>query len=278
MFSITTASFDSQFFRHPSIAGVELRVVDGQRQEWGFYSQAYQLVFSRSWTGKIWHRREQRPWAGESVLVTAPGQLLLTYGNNPGILACLTVSADLMQRALSAEQLAALETGAELGLAQDAFIALCELQDHPRLWHYPDHVRARLAAMVEGLRHCRVDAPRPTKTRRAAADAVISRIDVEEAVAFDLQRLSSHIGTSRFAALRAFKRYFGLPPHTFQLQMRVDQAQVGLRAGLSPAQVAVDCGFFDQSHLTRHFKKILGTTPAQYARGHVPALAFGMAR
>lgn len=278
MFSITTASFDSQFFRHPSLAGIELRVVDGQRQEWGFYSQAYQLLFSRSWAGKVWHRREQRNWAADTVLVTAPGQLLLTHGHNPGIIACLSISAEIMSQALSPEQLTALESGGEMALPPEAYNALCELQDSSVLWRYPDQVRARLDAIVEGLRCSRVDAPRPAKPRRAAADAVISRIDVEEAVALDLQTLSSHTGTSRFAALRAFKRYFGLPPHTFQLQMRVDQAQVGLRAGHTPAQVAVDCGFFDQSHLTRHFKRILGTTPAQYARGHVPPLALGLAR
>lgn len=278
MFATSTASFDSQFFRHPSISGVELRVVDGQRQEWGFYSQAYQLVFSRSWSGKVWHRREQRSWAADTVLLTAPGQLLLTHGHNPGIIGCLTISAHLMNQVLLPEQQGAFEHGAELALPPEAFAALCELQDNGVLWRYPDLVRMRLDAVAHGLRHCRVEAPRPLKQRRAVADAVISRIDVEEAVALDLQTLSSHTGTSRFAALRAFKRYFGLPPHTFQLQMKVDQAQVGLRAGHTPAQVAVDCGFFDQSHLTRHFKRILGTTPAQYARGHVPAVALGIAR
>lgn len=277
MFSSTTASFDSQFFRHPSISGVELRVVDGQRQEWGLYSQAYQLVFSRSWSGKVWHRREQRTWNADTVLVTAPGQLVLTQGHNPGIIACLTISADIMSQVLPPSHLAALESGGELALPTDAFSALCELQDNAIMWRYPDKLRARLDMVAYGLRQCPVNAPLPPKPRRAVADAVISRIDVEEAVALDLQTLSLHTGTSRFSALRAFKRCFGLPPHTFQLQMRVDQAQVGLRAGHSPAQVAVDCGFFDQSHLTRHFKKILGTTPAQYARGHVP-VALGVAR
>jgi AraC-like DNA-binding protein len=278
VFSVTTASFDSQFFRHPSIAGVELRVVDGQKQEWSFYSQAYQFVFSRSWSGKIWHRREQRMWSADTVLVTAPGQLLLTYGRSPGIIACLTIDAEIMKRVLAPQQLVALDNGAELTLSSEAFNALCELHDNSNLWRFPELLRSRLETFASGLSQCQVQAPRPPKPRRGGADAVISRIDVEEAVALDLRALSQHTGTSRFAALRAFKRYFGLPPHTFQLQMRVDQAQLGLRAGQTPAQVAVDCGFFDQSHLTRHFKRVLGTTPAQYARGHVPALAFGVAR
>jgi len=37
-----------------------------------------------------------------------------------------------------------------------------------------------------------------------------------------------------------------------------------------PAQVAADCGFADQSHFTRHFKRLTGVTPAQYARAHTP--------
>jgi AraC-like DNA-binding protein len=43
-------------------------------------------------------------------------------------------------------------------------------------------------------------------------------------------------------------------------------AQKSLREGLQPAHVAAEYGFVDQSHLTRHFKRLVGVTPAQYAR------------
>lgn len=65
--------------------------------------------------------------------------------------------------------------------------------------------------------------------------------------------------------LRVFRQQMGLPPHTYLIQVRVAQAKRLLRSGMAIAQVASDTGFADQSHLTRHFKRILGVTPGQYS-------------
>jgi len=46
---------------------------------------------------------------------------------------------------------------------------------------------------------------------------------------------------------------------------RVDRARALLLDGVPPARVAVECGFHDQPHLTRHFRRQVGTTPAAYA-------------
>ena len=64
--------------------------------------------------------------------------------------------------------------------------------------------------------------------------------------------------------LRAFRRRFGMPPHRFQLSLRIDLARRLLADGLSGSEVAHRTGFADQSHLIRHFKRMTGTTPASY--------------
>jgi len=46
--------------------------------------------------------------------------------------------------------------------------------------------------------------------------------------------------------------------------VRIRRAQDLLRAGLAPSVVATDVGFFDQSHLCRHFRRVLGITPRDY--------------
>ena len=56
-------------------------------------------------------------------------------------------------------------------------------------------------------------------------------------------------------------------PHAFLEQPRVRRAQSLLRTGLLPADVAAEVGFADQSHLTRHFKRIVGVTPGRYRAG-----------
>ena len=70
--------------------------------------------------------------------------------------------------------------------------------------------------------------------------------------------------------VRAFTREFGIPPHLYLTGRRIDTARHLLLAGMRPADVAQAAGFSDQSHLTRHFRRMLGTSPARYARGRLP--------
>ncbi|MBI4780252.1 MAG: AraC family transcriptional regulator [Oscillatoriophycideae cyanobacterium NC_groundwater_1537_Pr4_S-0.65um_50_18] len=67
--------------------------------------------------------------------------------------------------------------------------------------------------------------------------------------------------------LRVFQRETGLPPHAYLVQLRVQQAKLMLSSGKAIAQVAFETGFTDQSHLNRHFKRLVGMTPGQYAIG-----------
>jgi AraC-like DNA-binding protein len=63
---------------------------------------------------------------------------------------------------------------------------------------------------------------------------------------------------------RAFRRRFGIPPHTFQLSLRIDLARRLLATGASGTDVAHRTGFADQSHFIRSFKRATGTTPSRY--------------
>ncbi|HYR08838.1 MAG TPA: AraC family transcriptional regulator [Longimicrobium sp.] len=81
-----------------------------------------------------------------------------------------------------------------------------------------------------------------------------------------LDELGRRAGMCRFALVRAFTREVGLPPHAYQTHLRVLHACVLIRRGTPLSVVALNVGFSDQSHLCRHFKRILGMTPGAYAR------------
>jgi len=66
---------------------------------------------------------------------------------------------------------------------------------------------------------------------------------------------------------RLFKRTLGISLYQHVLQVRVNSARSLLAAGTSGrslAEIAAAVGFADQSHLTRHFKRITGITPRQF--------------
>lgn len=79
-----------------------------------------------------------------------------------------------------------------------------------------------------------------------------------------LDELAAHTGLSPYHFLREFRKQYGLPPHAYQLQQRINSAKRLLAQGNPIAHVAVDVGFADQSHFTRKFKSLVGATPRQY--------------
>ncbi|MBV9367719.1 MAG: AraC family transcriptional regulator [Solirubrobacterales bacterium] len=81
-----------------------------------------------------------------------------------------------------------------------------------------------------------------------------------------LAELAAVAGLSRFELVRRFREQDGITPHAFQTNLRVDEARRLLAAGGAPAAVAASCGFADQPHLTRVFKRAVGVTPGRYAR------------
>jgi AraC-like DNA-binding protein len=81
-----------------------------------------------------------------------------------------------------------------------------------------------------------------------------------------LEQLARVANLSPFHLVRVFRDQVGLPPHTYLTQVRVGRAKALLSQGRAIAQVALEVGFADQSHLTRRFKGITGLTPGQYRK------------
>ena len=91
---------------------------------------------------------------------------------------------------------------------------------------------------------------------------------------FLMSHLADNVGLDTLAAIadlspkhfaRAFRQSTGMPPHRWLIERRIDRAKSLLRtADLSLAEIALACGFADQSHFTAAFRKIAGATPGSY--------------
>lgn len=85
-----------------------------------------------------------------------------------------------------------------------------------------------------------------------------------------LDTLARVAGIGPFHLCHVFRNETGLSPHAYQILVRVRLAKALLARDIPIAQVAVEAGFSDQAHLTRHFKRMFGVTPGQYRRERLP--------
>jgi len=89
-------------------------------------------------------------------------------------------------------------------------------------------------------------------------------IDAEATRGVNSSDLEMCTGLERYEICRLFRRYLGTSPHRYQTFRRLTNAREKIEAGFSLLDIAQDCGFSDQSHMTRVFKKTFGVTPGRY--------------
>ena len=90
-------------------------------------------------------------------------------------------------------------------------------------------------------------------------------VEVHLAESIDLSMLAGVAGLSVHHFARQFKQSAGVTPHFYLTKKRVERAQEMLvQTDLSLVEIAYAVGFFDQGHLARHFRHMLGTTPREF--------------
>jgi AraC-like DNA-binding protein len=106
----------------------------------------------------------------------------------------------------------------------------------------------------------------PAPRERASLERVVALMQARLSATLPLEELSAAVGLTQFQLIRLFKRATGLTPHAYVTQLRLDRARHYLGKGVPIDDAALASGFYDQSALTRHFKRSYGVTPLQYAR------------
>lgn len=93
---------------------------------------------------------------------------------------------------------------------------------------------------------------------------VLERMHQEFRDSLRLTDLAKMAGLTVFQLIGLFRHATGLTPHSYLVQLRLNEARHQLKQGASLAEAAAAGGFYDQSALTRHFKRSYGITPGQF--------------
>ncbi|NNB92881.1 AraC family transcriptional regulator [Corallococcus exiguus] len=97
-----------------------------------------------------------------------------------------------------------------------------------------------------------------SRVRQSLHDRFSENISIAE--------LAAESGVSETQVIRSFSAATGLAPHAYLIALRVERARHFIRLGMPLVEVTALAGFSDQSHLTRHFKRITSITPGAFAR------------
>lgn len=105
----------------------------------------------------------------------------------------------------------------------------------------------------------------PAPARSAAAiQRVLHHIRDNLNQPLTLSELAALTGLSMWRFATVFRQQVGVSPHRYICRLRLERAQALIRSGVPAATAASEAGFYDQSHLSRHFKNVFGMTPGQY--------------
>jgi len=227
-------------------------------------------------------------WAGDGRSYSktiAPGQVSIipanlpfsSRGHNEG--GCVTVSLQQKFFSCAAAELGGLESiepavihGVDDPLIRELVLGLRDEAQRPRSENglYAQTLASTLAGHV--VHRYSSKAP----LRQAPAAGGLARPLLRRAIEYVHEHLGAEVSLAQLAEVcqlspfhfaRLFKQSTGFSPHEYLTRCRVDRArQLLMRGARSITEVAIDVGFCDQSHLTRHFRRRLGLTPAAFLR------------
>jgi len=267
---MTNATDDRErvHLRSPVLRGVELHTATwrGVQPPPTLLSQLALMLCDDGGCEVGWGRQQQSLTAG-AVLVRAPNQVSVQMQRALPETACrvVLVEPDLLPGAASAETRRMMRFGSLVTRTApivEGVRALWDavMQDAPAI-----EQQSRLASLMAAVLELTVrEGPRPPILTPAVArtrEALHERFAEE----VPLEQLAELAGMSKCHLVHLFHKEVGLPPHAYQIQLRVARARVLVAAGVPLAEVATMTGFADQSHLTRLFKRVVGMPPGQYA-------------
>lgn len=260
-----------EFHRPAALLGTEMMAAYESSQPWHVFHERYAFCVCHAVAAGVRYRGRDDVVTDGSVLAREPGETHYnTFVAKPAKFKTLYVDEGLLaDAAREMGQTRAPHLPQFLSHDPELYPALDGLCSAVEAHAEPLELQSRFAATVAAfLRHA--EGGTPASVNRNHGKAAVERAKAHLRARFNetvsLEVLAVESGLSRFHLVHAFTREVGIAPHAYQIHVRVERARSMLRSGMPPVEVAASVGFADQSHFTRHFKRIMHVTPSAYAR------------
>jgi AraC-like DNA-binding protein len=261
------------FAFRPGFADVDLLRAEHTPRTWTVFNARYAFAMLHTWKGRVDYRRRRVDAGPAQVFCCEAGEVHTASPSSDhlGSFKVLFIGPEAFEAQCRAEGLRGAPHFAKimakatprLGGALRALHAGLE-GDATSLELQSSLALVTQALIAEVAERCVVPAAR--LPAQGNLQRLRDLLHSHEGSRVSLLEFAQSCDLSPYQLLRGFKRKYGLPPHAYELNLRVDRARQLLRQGYTVAAAAAANDFTDQSHFTRHFRRIWGITPGQYAR------------
>jgi AraC-like DNA-binding protein len=262
-----------RFLRHPSIPGVELKQLRSLSSEVVCLTDAIKLAMPAGPAYRYAYRGATSAVSQAGVVIGPPGEVHVVSPApvihsdvlfiDPRAVSSLTRSeGGFLWKGFSLKEPFSRSRALRASFRGVAAV----LADHAAS---PLLAEERILALLETLEFVvsgRVRTSAESTSEREGVRRAREMIHERYSESLTLQRLAEVSGLPKLRFLRTFKRLTGLPPHAYQMHLRVDHARQLIASGAPLSDAAASAGFCDQSHFHRNFMRHHGVTPGEYTR------------
>ena len=261
-----------QYLRTPALPGVEILIASPSLGSWRILHQRYLICGCQSVSSSWIYRQKTRHMEDGLTAFMEPGEIhQVVEKRKPAHFWGLFIEPGEFLNFAAESDISGIPHFAGTEVNSPSLLrnlhALSECLKHGR--NDLELQSLRVVLLREALQHAESrpkvvhpDGQGLARSLRIARELLHARYN--ENVSLD--ELAAAAALSRFHLVRSFTARYGLPPHAYQIQLRVTRACELLRAGASCAEAASATGFADQSHFARHFQKVMRVTPRKYMR------------
>jgi AraC-like DNA-binding protein len=259
-----------RYLRHTALPGVELLLAESSTHLWRMLHERYLLCGCRSVSSSWKYRGKTRHSEDGSTGLLEPGEAhQVVAKRRPSYFVGLFLEPESMVKFAEEAGISGVPHFAKVQVDSRGLLhSLYALSESVIAGSTHLEIQSKMALLMD-------ETMRYTETRSLTAQPGGERLAWSLQTAREMLRasynqnvtldeLAGASALSRFHLVRKFSALHGFAPHAYQIQLRIKQACKLLRAGASCAETASAVGFADQSHLARHFRRVMKVTPRQY--------------
>lgn len=128
----------------------------------------------------------------------------------------------------------------------------------------PLHKHSEAVLFFSEVLHSLIPATHPSESLNGKLRRAAAFISDNCTRSLKLEEICAEAALSPSYLIRAFKKRYGMTPHAYLINRRIQYSRARLRQGRPITEVAHEAGFADQAHFQRSFKQFVAATPRQY--------------